>query len=102
MNLATGNVINRNKIWKMPATELIIKAVEKMAEKQGITSLKITGRHPRRLTPTTWTPGVDNNPDDEDEDNEKYNNNQEDQEDEEYDEQVKQEEIKELLNKGCE
>ena len=43
VNLATGNVIKRNKIWEMGVTELIIKAVEKMAEKQGITSLKIMG-----------------------------------------------------------
>ena len=86
MNLATGNVIKRNKIWEMPATELIIKAVEKMAEKQGVTSLKITGRHSRRLTPTTWTPGVDDDP--EDDDDEEYEYDQDDQEDEKYKEKL--------------
>ena len=101
MNLATGNVIKKNKIWEMPATELVIKAVEKLAEKQGITSLKITGQHSRRLTLTTWTPGVDDNPDDDD-GNEEYENNQDDQEDEEYNKEVEQEEIDELLNEGCE
>ena len=73
-----------------------------MAEKQGITSLKITGQHSRRLTPTTWTPGVDDDLDDDDDDDEEYENDQEDQEDEEYDEQVEQEEMDKLLNKGRE
>ena len=43
MNLATGNVITRNRVWEQPATEMVIKAVENMAEKQGIKTLKLTG-----------------------------------------------------------
>ena len=43
MNLATGNIIKRIKIWEIPTTELIIKAVDEIAEKQDITSLKTMG-----------------------------------------------------------
>ena len=63
MNLATGAVITRHRVWEQPATEMVIKAVEQMAERQGIETLKLTGRHGTRLVPTTWTPGVDVNDD---------------------------------------
>ena len=44
MNLATGSVITRNKVWERPATEMVIKAVEDMAEQKGIKTSKLTNR----------------------------------------------------------
>ena len=44
MNLATGAVVMRNKVWEQPAAKMVIKAVERMAEQQGIEILKIAGR----------------------------------------------------------
>ena len=43
MNLSTGSIITRNKVREVPATELVIRAVEKMAESQGFRSLKVAG-----------------------------------------------------------
>jgi len=43
MNLATGMVITRNRVWEKPVTTFVIKAVEKMADEQGIKTLKLTG-----------------------------------------------------------
>jgi hypothetical protein len=36
MNLQTGMVISRNTIWERPLTDLVIRAVEAMANEQGI------------------------------------------------------------------
>ena len=41
MNLSTGKVITRRKVVELPVTDLIIKTVEGMAEKQGMKTLKI-------------------------------------------------------------
>ena len=51
-------MVTRSRVWERPATKMIIQAVERMAERQGIGTLKLTGRHGTRLVPTTWTPGV--------------------------------------------
>ena len=59
MNLQTGLVIMRNKIWERPITDLVIRAVENMAAEQGITTLKITGRNKVPLYPADWIAGVD-------------------------------------------
>jgi hypothetical protein len=45
MNLQTGMMITRNTIWERPLTDLVIRAVETMADEQGIKTLKITGRN---------------------------------------------------------
>ena len=42
MNLETGDLITRARIWEVPITSMVIKAVEEMAYKQGIKTLKIT------------------------------------------------------------
>ena len=99
MNLATGGVITRYKVWERPATELVIQAVEKMAEKQGCATLKITGRHRRRLEPTTWTPGVAREADVEP-DEEACDIEEEDKSEEGYDDKVEQNEIDELFAEG--
>ena len=78
-----------------PATEMIIKAVENMAERQGIETLKLMGRHGTRLVPTTWTPGVEDDIDI-DEGDEDYEVN-EAEEDDQFDEEIEQEEVDELM-----
>jgi hypothetical protein len=72
MNLATGQVITRNRVWERPVTDLAIKAVETMAAEQGIKSLKLQGRNKVNLFPADWIAGVDyeDNNDDDDEEEE--------------------------------
>jgi hypothetical protein len=59
MNLATGLVITRHKVTALPITDSAIKAVERMAEEQGIGPLKIEGRNKQPLHPGNWIAGVD-------------------------------------------
>ena len=84
MNLATRRQTTATKVVELPMTEHIIKAVEKMAEEQGIKSLKITGHNKQLLHLAHWVAGVD------------YDNNNENQakNDEENDEDfIPEEEI---------
>ena len=73
MNLETGELVTQQYVTPIPITNTVVKAVEAMAEAQGIKSLKITGRNKVRILPTGWVAGVhydDDNPsDDEDEEN---------------------------------
>ena len=96
MNLTPGNVITRNRVWEQPATEMVIKAVENMAEKQGIKTLKLTGRHNTRIVPTTWTPGVVDDIDFEEDDDYVPQDDIDDDDDEMKDE-IEREEIDELF-----
>ena len=89
MNLATGKVITRNKIWERPVTDLVIKAVETIANEQGIGNLKITGRNKIPIYPADWIAGVEyeeNRPDETDTDDkeEQYEPENEDIEREEF------------------
>jgi hypothetical protein len=59
MDLKTGRVITRRRVTEIPVTELVIQAVENMAHEQGLTTLKITGRHTSSLYPADWIAGVD-------------------------------------------
>ena len=59
MNLKTGRVITRDRVYEKPVTPLVIKAVESLATEQGIQSLKIVGRNKVPLFPADWIAGVD-------------------------------------------
>jgi hypothetical protein len=59
MDLRTDRVITRRRITEMPVTELVIQAVENMEHDQGITILKITGRHTSTIYPADCIAGVD-------------------------------------------
>ena len=59
MDVNTGRVITRNTVHEIPISELIIKAVEDMAESQNMKSLKLTTRIKTPLLPNDWTAGVD-------------------------------------------
>jgi hypothetical protein len=60
MDLKPGRVITRRRVTEVPVTELVIQAVENMAHEQGLTTLKITGRHTSPLYLADWIAGVDN------------------------------------------
>jgi len=78
MNLATGKAITCARVWEIPITPIIIKAVETMAEKQGIKQLKLTTKDKQPLLPNDWVAGVEYDFDDEDsdEDDEDYDENE--------------------------
>ena len=59
MDLNSGLVITRNRCWEIPVTDLVIRAVEYMAEKQGIKTLKLQNRNRIRFYPVDWLAGVD-------------------------------------------
>jgi hypothetical protein len=59
MNLRTGLVITRNKVWERPLTDLVIRAIETMADEQGIKTLKLTGRKKTPIYPADWIAGVE-------------------------------------------
>jgi hypothetical protein len=72
MDLRTGRVITRRRITEIPVTELVIQAVENMALTQGLTSLKITGRHTSPIYPADWIAGVDYQETNQDQDDDEY------------------------------
>ena len=59
MDLKTGRLITRPRVWEVPITDLVIKAVEAMAEKQGIKGLKMQNRNKSRFYPSDWIAGVE-------------------------------------------
>ena len=84
MNLATGRVCTCVKATEMPATDLVIKAVEQMAAEQKIKSLKITGCNKIPLFPANWIAGVDYDGHD------PYGDDEEPEPDDEYDYEIDQ------------
>ena len=72
MSLETGELITCSRIWEVPITSMVIKAVEELTYKQGIKSLKITSHNKVPLLPANWVAGVDHNKDIEDEDDKDY------------------------------
>jgi hypothetical protein len=70
-------------------TDLVIKAVEKMAEDQGITTLKLTGCNKVPMYPADWIAGVEYKEENEEEDN---TNEDENPKDDDLDEELDNEE----------
>ena len=58
MNLQTGLAMTRHKLWEVPVTDMVIKAVEALAKQQGITTLKLEGRNKIPLHPADWIAGA--------------------------------------------
>ena len=108
MNLTTGQAATRRKITVIPVTRTIITTVEKMAERQGIKSLKFTDRQGRLILDpdADWFAGVDeqNNTndtnDDDDEGDEDYIDEDTQDEDLEDTEDVDISEIDDILQDG--
>jgi hypothetical protein len=67
MDLNSGLLITRNIIHAIPVTNVVIKAVEAMAYKQGFKSLKFKNRHGVIFHDSDWIAGVDNDDNDDDE-----------------------------------
>ena len=111
MDLNSGRVIARGgKITEIPVTNVVIKAVEAMAEKEGFKSLKFKNRHGVVFFDTDWIAGVDCHLGDQDQDDEEVedqdqddecepdeDDNENEDEDEESQEEINQNEIDELL-----
>ena len=72
MDLNSGRPMTRRKVTQLPVTPSVIKAVEAMAAKQGMKSLKFKNRHKVIFHPADWIAGVDYTDNDDDENN---NNN---------------------------
>jgi hypothetical protein len=105
MDLNSGRVITRPRVWELPVTSLVIKAVEAMAEEQGIKSLKLQNRRKSEFYPADWIAGVDYEVERDDENNDEVQNenddddnddNDDDNDEEEYD-RVDQQELEEIL-----
>ena len=51
---ATGAPMTKGRVWTVPITKTVIKAVESLAESQGYKSLKLLGKNKTRLLPSDW------------------------------------------------
>ena len=59
MDLNSGRLITRNSVTELPVTELVIRAVEAMAEAKNMKSLKFTNRHKLSIHPADWLEEVE-------------------------------------------
>ena len=78
-------------------SELVIKALKRIAKKQGISTLKLMGRHNLRITPTTWTPGVTCKNESYSDKQDKEYTNVRNKDDIKYNDIIEQEEINDLF-----
>ena len=106
MDLNTGAKITRSQVHEIPVTQVVIKAVEAMAECQGIQTLKIIGRNKQPLFPADWIAGVEYDDMDDyndedyvepDDDEEHHYDYDEELDDEDHYDRIDQEDIDELL-----
>ena len=104
MDLATGRVKVRPKVVKVPITEAIIKAVEKLADRDQIKTLKFYNRKKENdlLPDADQTTGVEGGQNDYDLDNESDDANDSDDEepstgDSDSDSEMDEDELQDLL-----
>jgi hypothetical protein len=91
MDLSSGQLISRNIVHEIPATNRVIKAVENMARQQGFKSLKFKNRNGVIYHDADWIAGVDyDDPDDYDPDDIKNEDEEYDNEEEENEDQLEQ------------
>ncbi|MGC9176782.1 MAG: hypothetical protein ACP5F1_06890 [Thermoplasmata archaeon] len=78
MDLNSGRLITLPRVVEIPITNLVIKAVESMAEEQGIKSLKLQNHRKTIFYPADWIAGVDyiNENDDDNDDNNDNDNDE--------------------------
>ena len=67
MDLRTGRVITRPRVWLLPMTQRVIDRVHELADKQKMKSLNIKHRGDKRFNASVWLAGVDGNEDSDDE-----------------------------------
>ena len=85
MDLNTRCVITCRKVTEIPVTDVVIKANEAMAHKQGFKNLKFKNRHGVIFHDADWLAGVEDEDEDkceedEDEDKEQEDNEEQDKE----------------------
>ena len=95
LDLATKMKITRRKVTAMPVTNIVIDAVEKMAEQDGHPKIVIRSRTGEILYDSTWTAGVDYEEDAHEDD---YQDDEEEEEELEYDNDVDPQEIQDIIN----
>ena len=61
--------MHKSRVWEVPITESVIRAVEALAESQGYPQLKLTKKNKIRLLPGDWDEDVEYIYDDDYEDN---------------------------------
>jgi hypothetical protein len=61
LNLATGQIIVRPKIRELPVTDMIIDAVEQLADRDGIKTMKFSTVDGMPFEDPAWIAGVDEN-----------------------------------------
>jgi hypothetical protein len=86
-DLNSGRAITRARVTQIPVTDVVIKAIEQIAEDQGFKSLKFKNRKGAIFHNADWIAGVDNdeNIQQEDDYNEDYDENDNDDPDEDID-----------------
>jgi hypothetical protein len=98
MNLHTGQVITRNRIWERPLTDLVIQTVEQMAADQGIKTLKLSGRNSVPIYPADWIAGVEYEENDDVDNSVNDNYDDEELDDENAYDRIDANEIDDLIN----
>jgi hypothetical protein len=58
-DLNSGRVITRARVTRIPVTDVVIKAIERIAEDQGFKSLKFKNRKGAIFHDADWIAGVD-------------------------------------------
>jgi hypothetical protein len=103
-DLNSSRVITRARVSQLPVTDMVIKAIEKIAEDQGFKSLKFKNRKGAILHDADWIAGVDYNEniqqdaDDDEayEDDETRDQEQDEEIDDEYN-RIDEEELEDLI-----
>jgi hypothetical protein len=95
MNIATGAKMHKARVWEVPITESVIRAVESLAESQGYKTLKLLGKNKTRLLPSDWDEEEEYIYD-EDYDSDDESDNDDEEDDEMYDE-IDENEVDDLV-----
>jgi hypothetical protein len=103
-DLNSNRVITRSRVSQIPITDVVIKAIEKIAEDQGFKSLKFKNQKGAIFHDADWIAGVDYDENiqqdtDDDEAYEDYENGDQEQDNEIYEEynRIDKEEIEDLI-----
>jgi hypothetical protein len=106
-DLNSNRVITRARVSQIPVTDVVIKAIEQIAEDQGFKSLKFKTCKGAIFHDADWIAGVDydENIQQDADDNEAYEDNENEEQDEEIDEEydrIDDEEIEDLIEEQWE
>lgn len=107
MDLTTGRVITRNRVTVIPLSNVIIQAVERMAEDQGMKDLRFKNRHGQIYNDIDIAGVPDNHPDHDDleeQEDETFQDNEVDGDNEDdtvfFDEDIDQDEVQDLQDEN--